>query len=298
MSHWYLQPIWNSYALVVAVATVLVLLLLVRPGFRSLTGARRGTLLLLRLLVILLVALALLRPTHISTTTKPQTAVLLLLFDQSRSMQLPHATGTATRWAAQQAALEQAAPLLAELAQKLEVKVYGYDRQLQPAAVQNGAVTLPAAPTGDQTDIGSRLYDAVQRELGKRLAGVVLLGDGAQTAFRPQVEVQEAGRELARLGCPLYAVPFGPPGSAVQARDVAVENLQDQYTVFVKNELAVQATLRVRGYVNQSIPVEVTVDTPDGRHETVRSLQLTARRTTSSCRWSSCTCRRSREPTS
>jgi hypothetical protein len=123
---------------------------------------------------------------------------------------------------------------------------------------------LPDQPLGEQTDIGTNLHEALRRELGKRLAGVVLMGDGVQTAFDPAVELQEAGRELGRLGYPLYAVPFGPVGDVVQARDVAVENLQDQYTVFVKNELPIRATVRVNGYVNKAIPVELEVAMPDG----------------------------------
>ncbi|MCH5373044.1 MAG: glutamine amidotransferase, partial [Planctomycetes bacterium] len=120
------------------------------------------------------------------------------------------------------------------------------------------------------------LHEALQRELGKRLAAVVLMGDGAQTAFDPTVEIQEAGRELDRLGYPLYAVPYGPVGDVVQARDVAVENLQDQYTVFVKNELPIRAVVRVNGYVNQTIPVELQVTMPDGASHTVGPVEVMA----------------------
>ena len=87
---------------------------------------------------------------------------------------------------------------------------------------------------GEQSDIGSVLADAVRREVGKRLAGVILLSDGAPRAYSPRVELQEAARELARLGYPLYTITFGLPRDKTQARDVAVANLQDHYTVFVK----------------------------------------------------------------
>jgi uncharacterized membrane protein len=277
VSRWYCQPILNSYLLVAGVAAVLCLLLLIRPTFRRLSRWRHGLLAALRLMVIALLVLGMLRPTHVSTSSKPQTATLLLLFDQTRSMQLPQAAGDKTRWAAEREALGSAEPALSELASKLEVKVYGYDASLHPVESSRGKWTLPETADGEQTDIGSSLFDAVQRELGKRLAGVILLGDGAQTAFNPQTEVQEAGRELARLGCPLYAVPFGPPGDSAQSRDVAVENLQDQYTVFVKNELPIQVALRVRGYVHKAIPVELVVENAAGQRETVKTLEATAR---------------------
>jgi len=277
VSHWYFQPVLNSYAVVAAIATVLCLALLIRPSFRALNGLRRGMLVAIRLMVITLVVIAMLRPTRISTTTTPQTAVLIVLFDQSRSMQLPDSSGQQSRWDVEREALERVQPILGELANKLEVKVYGYDSELHPVELVREGMSLPDAADGEQTDIGSSLHDALARELGKRLAAVVLLGDGVQTAFDPAVEIQEAGREIARLGYPLHAVAFGPAGDVVQARDVAVENLQDQYTIFVKNELPLRAALRVYGYVNQPIPVELLIEKPSGETDTVGPATFTAR---------------------
>jgi hypothetical protein len=266
----------NSYALVAAVALVLLLLLWVRPAFGRVQKPGRLILAGLRLLVIVLIVLAMLRPTRISTTRKPQTSVLLLLFDSSRSMQLPDTGGSRSRWEAQTATLQAAAPLLDELSAKTELRVYAYDRELAPIDRTREALPLPDRPMGEQTDIGTNLHEALQRELGKRLAAIVLMGDGVQTAFDPAVELQEVGRELERLGYPLYAVPFGPVGHAVQARDVAVENLQDQYTVFVKNELPIRATVRVNGYVNRAIPVELEVAMPDGQVRRIGPIDVAA----------------------
>jgi uncharacterized membrane protein len=277
VSHWYFQPILDSYGIVAATATVLVLLLLIGPAFRRTTRTKRAVLILLRLLVIAAIVVSMLRPTHVSTTRRPQTAVLIVLFDQSRSMQLPHAASQQSRWDAQLHSIRQAEPMLQALADKMEVRVYSYGRQLHALELSEKGLVLPPSPDGSQTDIGTNLHEALQREVGKRLAGVVLLGDGRQTAFAPAVEIQEAGRELARLGYPLYTVPFGPPTDTVQARDVAVENLQDQYTVFVKNEVPVHASVRVHGYVNRTIPVEMVVAKPGGATETIGPVQVTAR---------------------
>ncbi len=276
MSHWYLQPLGNSYTLVAVVALVLVLLLWVRPTFGRLGPRGRRVLAGLRLAVIALIVLAMLRPTLISTVRRPQTSVLILLLDSSRSMQLPDTGGRQSRWESQAATMQQAAPLLAELSEKIEVKTYAYDRELQPIDRVGRTLELPDEPLGDQTDIGTNLHEALRREMGKRLAAVVLMGDGVQTAFDPPVELAEVGRELERLGYPLYAVPFGAVGDVVQTRDVAVENLQDQYTVFVKNELPIRATVRVSGYVNKAIPVELQVEMPDGQVEQIGPIEIVA----------------------
>src|SRR5690606_5284760 len=127
---------------------------------------------------------------------------------------------------------------LADLGRQFEVKVYGYDSELHPIAMEGQRLALPTSPEGNETDIGGSIDAALRRELGKRIGAVIVLGDGVQTALDPAVEMYQAGRELARMGSPLYTIPFGPPGDAAQSRDVAVENLPEQYMGFVKNELS------------------------------------------------------------
>lgn len=277
MSRWSLHPILDSPVLVGAVVVGLVLLLFVRP-YRPLPFLRRATLGLLRLLVILGLLVGLLRPTHVSTSTKRHSAVLLVLFDQSRSMQLPAVSAGKSRWQTQKELLDRCQPILAEMAPNIVVKAYAYDTALAAVAGEPGSWKLPAAPEGAQTDIGSAVFEAVRREAGQRLVGVVLLGDGVQTALEPRVEIQEAGRELARQGYPLYAAAFGPTGDAAQGRDVAIESLPEQFpNVFVKNELAVRGTVRVRGFVNQDVPVELVVESRDAKKQVVATRQVRAR---------------------
>ncbi len=277
MTHWSLNPIFGSYWLVGTLIGALLLLVWLKPNYAHISRGRRLLLVGLRLVVIGMVLLALLRPTIVSNIRKQQTSLLLVLYDISRSMTLPSATSGISRWQAQVDTLQRSLAELSDVGEELEVKVYAYDSQLYPSPFNKGQLTLPERPTGDQTDIGSPLYDAVRRDLGKRLAAVVLLGDGSQTAFAPQVEVTEAGRELARLDCPLYTVGFGPAGDAAQSRDVAIDNLPEQYSVFVKNELVVRGVLRVRGYVNQSIPVELTLEDAAGQKRSIGTARLSAR---------------------
>jgi uncharacterized membrane protein len=50
---------------------------------------------------------------------------------------------------------------------------------------------------------------------------------------------------------------------------VAVERLDEQFTVFVKNELLVRALIRIRGYVKQDIPVELILEDAQGKKQTI-----------------------------
>ncbi|MDA1052432.1 MAG: glutamine amidotransferase [Planctomycetota bacterium] len=277
MIEWSLNPIFNSYGVVAAVLAGLALLLLVAPAFGRVTMRRRGVLIAVRVAVLLLLLLAMLRPTRVYTTTKQQSAVLMLMLDQSRSMTLPSTVEGKSRWQLQRESVLKLQEQLADLSADFDIRLYSYDDQLHPLRMEAGKLELPDEPSGDLTDIGTTLHEAVQRELGKRLMGAILLGDGTQTAFSSQVEMPEAGRELARLEYPLYTVVFGPTGDVAQARDVSIENMPEQYTVFVKNELVVKGALRVRGYVNQAIPVELIAENPAGERTRIATVEVTAR---------------------
>ncbi len=269
MMNWSLQPIMNSYLVVAVLAAGLLYALRIGPSFRRLAVRHQRALRILRGLVVALLILMMLRPTHVSTQSKSQTAVLLILFDTSLSMQLPNVSDQQSRWEAQLQTLRDVGGLLGELSAQLDIKVQGYDVKLHATSWQDGRLVLPAAPHGRQTDIGTSLHEAVQQELGKQLAAVVLLGDGTQTAFQPGVEIYDAARELGIRGYPLYTVTYGPSGDAAQSRDVAVENLPEQFTVFVKNELVVRGLVRVRGYANKEIPVRLDIEDSAGNWQTI-----------------------------
>jgi uncharacterized membrane protein len=277
MSHWYFEPILNSYAIAIGLAIMLAALLLIGPRFKTLSQRRRNILIVLRATLIGLLLLGLLRPSKISTDSKPQSATLLILFDQSRSLTVADAAGGKTRWQALRETLDDAAELFAALSESFEIQVYGFDAKPRPRKLlETGRIEGPAEPTGDQTDIGQAIHDAIDREAGKRIAGVIVLGDGAQRAHRPSVDLQQTARELARLSYPLYTVTYGRPRDQSQARDVAVQNLQDQYSVFVRNELLVRGTVAVQGYVNRPIPVTMLIESPNGKEFTADAVELTA----------------------
>jgi uncharacterized membrane protein len=265
MARWYFEPIMNSYFVVAILAATLGLLMFIGPQGREGESRRRRILLLLRGGVVLLVICALLRPTRVATSSQRQSAALVVLIDVSRSMTLPQANSDGdSRWRTLRQRLDEAQPLLEKLRRTIDVKIYVFDAELRPVPWEGGAIPMPAEPTGDETDLGTPLFDAVRQELGKRIAGVLLLSDGAQTSFAPRVELYQAGHELARLDHPLFAVPFGQPGDASQFADVAVVNLPEQLSVFVKNELAVPAMVRIQGFAGKSIPVQMTVEGPGG----------------------------------
>src|SRR3989337_1660702 len=94
---WSLYPIAESYLLVGFAALVLVGLLMVGPAREKVSRGRPAGLLGIRLAGVVLVILAMLRPTLVYTRTEKQAATLVVLADRSRSMSVPDEIGGRTR---------------------------------------------------------------------------------------------------------------------------------------------------------------------------------------------------------
>lgn len=259
------EPVFDSYLLATILAILLLGSLAIQPSFRKLTRDRQRVLTGCRCGAVLLIVLGLFRPVWVYRTDARETPVVMFLLDVTRSMLLPDATGSGTRWEAQQKLLAECKKATRKYGDKFEFQYYAYDSKANDAP--DGA--YPEKPTGQTTDIGSSLYEVIRKQAGRRIAAVVLTGDGTQTELQPTVEFQVAERSVSRTGAPLLATGFGPTGGADQSRDVAVESLPEQYTVFVKNELTVRGTIRVRGYSNKEIMTKVVVRSANGKEKVV-----------------------------
>jgi hypothetical protein len=249
-------PVFNSYLLALAVALLLMGVMCFGPSRQRIVGWRRVLVALPRVVVIVMVILAMLRPTLIYTRTTKQAATLIVLGDQTRSMSVPDAVGNKTRFDAMRDALSAAAPALAKLQKDFELKAYTFDADAHEVRAEEGQIELPEKPEGQQTAIGAVLEDVVRREAGKRLLGIVLLSDGAQRAYPPRdLPSQTAAARLKHLGVPLYTFPFGQSRGLGEAQDVAVKDLIANPTVYIKNELSIRGQVRSDGFGNGPVPI-------------------------------------------
>lgn len=268
--HLSLYPIADSYTLVALAAIVLLGLLAVGPARDKMSPGKRAALAGIRLGVVLLVVVAMLRPTLVYTSTAKQPATLVVMADASRSLTVPDAAGGRTRWDLLRQTLDDARGALRRVDREFELKGYVFDATTRPVALDDGRLALPALPEGPQTALGAALEDVLQAEAGKRLLGVVLLSDGNQQALAPRnVPPQTAAGRMKSLGAPLYTVALGQARGLGQAKDVRVAQLVVNPTVFVKNKLPVRAQLRVDGYANRPLPVELLFEKKPGKLDVV-----------------------------
>ncbi|HEX4149960.1 MAG TPA: glutamine amidotransferase [Pirellulales bacterium] len=271
------SPVGN-YLVVALLAFGWLVLLRFGPSHDRLSRGRRRVLLVLRALVVLLVTLAMLRPTLIHSQIVKQSASVVVLADRSRSMQVADAAGKETRWDAMKNILAANQSALLDLQQDFDVQLYAFDAGLHPLDLKARPLALGDRPIGQQTAIGASLEDVLNHEAGKRVAAIILISDGAQRAIAPRdTPPQVPARRLADLGYPLYSVPLGQARGLGQARDVAIEDLRVPQQVFVKNQLDVKATIRIEGYVNQSVLAQLLVEDHEGKMQPVASTKLEAR---------------------
>jgi len=285
MNTWYLSPILEQFAGPYGMVALLALLLLgawnISVLFTRIPPARRWTLATLRLMVIVLLIAAMLRPTRVYTDIRPQPAAVVVLIDSSRSMTVKDAFGGRTRWEATRAAVEESNPAIAKLlaVPGHELKVYTFDSQARELQLDHQRIVLADIPRGDLSAYGAALQDVLRLEHNSRLLAVVLIGDGAlNTAGVTAVLPQAAARSLAQRGTPLYVVPLGQRVGSQQPADVEIETMPDDIRVFVDNEVTISGTVRVWGYVNRDIPLQLLIAKPGTKPEPAAATVIQARR--------------------
>jgi uncharacterized membrane protein len=266
MSAWHVNPVGGLTLVIAVAAAFLALLVWFGPDLRRLAPRRRTTLVALRVAIFLAVVAGMLRPTYVLTEMKRHRATLMVLADRSRSMSIADELNGKTRWQLLREAIDRALPAFRQLNEDFDVKFYTFDSELSPVDLAEGKFDLGETADGRQTAIGAAMDDALRKETGHRLAGMILLSDGAQNAFYPRDSApQTPARRLGDLGVPLYTVTFGKDGTVGGRRDVAVVELDVNPTVFIKNELAIRGTVRISGYVNQEVPIQALFETEPGK---------------------------------
>jgi uncharacterized membrane protein len=278
------QPVGGYLGAAAAGAVLLLLLLMIRPLLAQTGRHRAAVLLAIRAGVYALTFAALLRPVVVVSEIKKQSASLVFLLDSSRSMLVADAFGGRSRWDALRGALNSARTQLESLAQHLDVKLYTFDSEprvlpwkpgISPG--ESSGPELDESPRGEQSALGHALEEVLRHEAGRRLAGIVVLSDGAQRALAPRdTPPQYAARRLAELGCPLYTLVFGEARGLGQARDLALGDLLTSPTIYAKNQLEVRGTLRADGYSGRPLTVQLLFETSPGTMEVVAARQIVA----------------------
>lgn len=258
-----IEPVW-SWPLVVLIAAGLLTLVLLTypPRVRHLGTGTRRTLIGLRLLAVLLLVFAMLRPEIHFAETDSQDAAIFVLGDASRSMTTPDAPGGKSRREALVRLLKENRPTIDQLSELLEVRYFDFDDGLKPADL----AAVAEAAEGDHSAIGFSLDALLKEAHSKQIIGVVLLSDGAQRAIAPfDLTPQAAARNLRDLQVPVFPVQMGESEVGDTGLDIAVEDIAVDNLVFVRNVVPVDARIRVTGAQGRRFSVQLMLEDRTGR---------------------------------
>ncbi len=304
------EPVFPWWIIAGFAAATLVLLML-KPGFGELTITKQRTLILLRFLAALLLLVAMVRPGWLTVENRKQRAVIPVMMDLSKSMQLANAAQGESRYFAAQQIVNQFEVMSAEFAkQDIELLLYGFNRDVfsidwknakkvsdgsDGADNKNAAVPisdakdaanipeaknrlegLPTLPVGKESDLLGAIDDVTRLNRNRRIAGYVVLSDGVQNVIRPKVTASEVARSLEARDAPLHGIVLGPSTVSEEFIDAAIEAMPDNMTGFAENEVEFRASVRLRGFNNQSVPVQLVVKKPDGTEEIAMTKQVMA----------------------
>ncbi|MFA5907167.1 MAG: glutamine amidotransferase [Vicinamibacterales bacterium] len=196
---------WWGYALVFGTALVLAWLAYARVPV-ALTRSMRLLLAGLRALTLMLLIAILLRPVVLVPPAAARNSLLPVLVDVSRSMRLTDADGPSRLDRAREIVRDLEARLSGEY--RLEVLTFG--EALAPGHIDH------MAATARRSDLSGALADLADRHRRDRVAGVIVLSDGGDTA------PQERDASARLVDAPVLAVGIG---ATAPPRDREVGNL-------------------------------------------------------------------------
>ena len=213
-----------------------------RRGFRAALVALRSVAAMAALFLVLEPALRVVQTTRVRSR-------LAVMLDRSRSMNFPVEPGGETRVEAAARFVAGSRPGLEALAAEATVEGWGFARDAWPADLSSLARPEPA--TGGATDVLGALRAAAggSGAPGRRLAGVLLVTDGADNGMLASGLSGQPRADLLALGVPVNVVAVGTDAP----RDLAVERVAVDDFAFVRNTLTVEATLRARGFGREDV---------------------------------------------
>ena len=260
--HLVFSPVW-SWPLVVLAAVGLYGLVLwtYPPRIRAFSPGKRRLLLGLRLLGATVLLFAMLRPALEFSEIDERGAQIVILTDQSRSMNTPDGPAGATRRQQLLKTLEEITPALKALGEKVDI------RYIEFAETSQAVEIVGPASEGRFTALGLAIDEIRKEDQAKRLAAVFMLSDGAQRASgEANVDPRAAARRFAtQKSVPIYTIPFGTSEITTAGMDLAVEDLLVNATTFERKIETVKAKVRMVGSAGRKVRVRLMVEDRSGK---------------------------------
>jgi len=208
----------------------------------------RGFLIFLRSVALCGLAFCLLKPFVTIYQTRPDDSYLLLLVDQSKSMQIADSANKESRLNRVNRLLFQPeSGLLHKLNAKFKIRLFAFDAN----AKRIGPSEITQA-NGENTNIPASLNEALEDLKGVPLSGAVIFSDGAD----------QSGEDIAKLAfrlrdrkLPVHTVGVG---SAKGIKDLELVKIDAPRTAEEDFPVEIWATVSRKGYDKRTVTMQLT----------------------------------------
>ena len=239
-----------AWALALAAVAAAGAVLLALRGLRSEPRrARRAVLVGLRAVAALLALFLLAEPALELLQTARVRNRFAILLDASRSMNFPVERDGEPRAAAAGAFLSEHRAELERLSDRVDLEWYTFGADVAPVDPAEAARGVPGR-AGRTNLLGA--LDAIGSGAGgstRRLAGALVVSDGADNAALAEGAGPEARAKARALGVPVNAIAVGRSAP----KDLAVERVAVDEFAFVRNTVTIDVALRARGFSDEEV---------------------------------------------
>ena len=239
---------WSLGAQAAVIGTCAAILALTVWNYRGARSPwRRAVLVALRVAILGLLLFLFYQPATVEESVQRSRNLVVVLLDDSESMQLPHGDGT--RLAAERRLVEALGPAFDAISRDNDVEIDLFSEALDEVKRDEAALSLDGR--GKATPLLETLERVRDKARNRDLGGVILVSDGVDNGkLRNRLEGatgldDETLRFVESLKVPIHT--FGFTGDEA-VRDVAVQRMKASSFAFHLNATALEATIRVTGY--------------------------------------------------
>lgn len=217
----------------------------------------------LRLATVAVIALFLIRPELRIKRHDKEQRYLYIVADRSRSMQVTDVTagtGTISRRQAMLDAIKAAQSELDALGKDVEIRYYDFAESLDSDAKEK----FENRTDGQETNVGLALKQLLRKTDGKRMMGVILIGDlsprvAGKTGSARQ-EASDSTQGFAQRQIPIHTVQTGGSGWTGATGDIAVADIQVSRNPYEGKLVTLTATIRASRARGRKLRAEVMIE--------------------------------------
>ncbi|MBS1151775.1 MAG: threonine dehydrogenase [Myxococcaceae bacterium] len=192
-----------------------------------------------------------------------------VLVDRSASMNFPVEPNGPTRSSQVADALGAFAPQFEAMKDRYAFDVFGFDPELAPVTADSVRNTAPRAGRTDLLAALRALKAGDSSSSSRKLAGVMLLSDGADNVDLSSGLSPRTRAALEELGVPVSTFLVGQEG----LKDIAIDQIKVDDFAFVRNSVTAEVELKGRGFKGETVSVVLK---PEGRVVATQQVRFTS----------------------